>query len=86
MPVARAAAQAVRPRLRAPVGSELNVLNGCEGKDIAFLMAAAMLVAPLPLLWRLRGLAAGLRCVWPTHQVRVLVRFHSFRHNRNRFV
>lgn len=73
--------QADGPRLLAP-GGGLNVLNGCEGTDIAFLLIAAMLVAPLAWRWRLLGLAVGLPFVYVINQLRVLVLFFVYRNDR----
>lgn len=72
------------PRLRAP-GGGLNVLNGCEGTDVAFLLVAAMAVAPLPWRRRLAGLALGLPLVYALNQVRVLALFYAFRSDRSWF-
>ncbi len=65
-------------RLVAPGGS-LNVLNGCEGTDVAFLLAAALLVAPLPWRRRLTGLALGTALVFVLNQARLLALFHVYR-------
>ncbi|EHR69820.1 Transmembrane exosortase (Exosortase_EpsH) [Burkholderiales bacterium JOSHI_001] len=72
------------PRLRAS-GGGLNVLNGCEGTDVAFLLVAAMVVAPLS--WRRRGagLALGLPLVFALNQLRVLALFYAFRSDRTWF-
>lgn len=72
------------PRLRAP-GGGLNVLNGCEGVDIAFLLLAAMAVAPIPWRRRLLGLVAGLPLVFLLNQLRVIALFHAYRHDRDGF-
>jgi exosortase/archaeosortase family protein len=68
-------------RIRAE-GGGLNVLHGCEGLDVALLLLAAMLVAPLPWRTRLWGLAWGLPLVWALNQARVLALFHAYRHDR----
>jgi exosortase family protein XrtM len=72
------------PRLRAP-GGGLNVLNGCEGTDVAFLLVAAMAVAPLPWRRRVLGLALGLPLVFALNQLRVLALFYAFRSDRSWF-
>ena len=69
------------PRLRAR-GGGLNVLNGCEGTDVAFLLLAALVVAPLPWRRRLAGLALGLPLVFALNQLRVLALFYAFRSDR----
>ena len=71
----------VGPRLRAP-GGGLNILNGCEGTETAFLMIAAMLVAPLSLRARLGGLLAGTLVVFVLNQARVVALFYAFRSDK----
>ncbi|ATE60026.1 archaeosortase/exosortase family protein [Thauera sinica] len=70
--------EAAGSRLRAP-GGGINVLNGCEGADVMFLMASAMLVAPLSWRRRLAGLAVGAAMVFALNQVRIIALFYSFR-------
>jgi exosortase family protein XrtM len=65
-------------RLAAP-GGGLNVLNGCEGTDIAFLVLSAMAVAPLSLAARLAGMTGGLALVFLLNQARILALFYAFR-------
>jgi exosortase family protein XrtM len=65
-------------RLAAP-GGGLNVLNGCEGTDIAFLVVSAVAVAPLSLAARLAGMMAGLVLVFVLNQARILALFYAFR-------
>lgn len=65
-------------RIVSPSAS-INVLNGCEGTDIAFLLIAGMVVAPLAWRWRLAGLLAGLPLVFVLNQLRVLALFHALR-------
>lgn len=72
------------PRLRAR-GGGLNVLNGCEGVDIACLLVAAMLVTPIPWRRRALGLLAGLPLVFVLNQVRVVALFHAYRQDRDTF-
>jgi len=72
------------PRLRAE-GGGLNVLNGCEGIEAAFLLVAAMVVAPMAWRWRLLGLLAGLPLVFVLNQGRVLALFYAFRSDRALF-
>ena len=72
------------PRLKA-AGGGLNVLNGCEGIDVAFLLIAAMLVAPLAWRWRLGGLLVGLPLVFMLNQARVLALFFAYRSDQAMF-
>lgn len=69
------------PRLRA-VGGGINVLNGCEGMDVVFLMMAAMLVAPLPLRARMVGFVAGTVWVLFLNQFRIIALFYAFRSDK----
>lgn len=81
-PEARALPQAAR--IVAP-GGGLNVLFGCEGTDVMFLLAAALLVFPLPARARLAGLLGGLVWVYALNQLRILALFYSFRADRGLF-
>lgn len=78
-PAARVVASG--PSLKAP-GGGLNVLKGCEGTDVAFLLISAMLVAPIAWRWRLAGVAAALALVFAANQARVLALFYAFRTDR----
>jgi exosortase/archaeosortase family protein len=71
-------------RLASPAGS-VQVLPGCEGADIAFLLASAMLFAPLG--WRLRalGLLVGLAWVFVLNQARVVGLVLAAGHDRALF-
>lgn len=74
----------VGPRLRAP-GGGLNVLGGCEGVEVAFLMAAAMLAAPQSLRARLGGVLAGTAVVFALNQARVVALFYAVRSDKALF-
>lgn len=76
--------QAVGSRLKA-AGGGLNILNGCEGTEVAFLLACAMLVAPMAWRARLLGLAVGCLLVFVLNQGRVLALFYAFRADRTLF-
>lgn len=78
------AAVAEGPRIRAP-GGGLNILNGCEGIDTAFLLVAALCVFPLPWRRRLAGIAAGLLFVFVLNQARILALFYAYRADRALF-
>lgn len=69
------------PRLRAP-GGGINVLNGCEGTEVLFLMACAMLVAPQSMRARLTGLLVGGAVVFVLNQARVVALFYAFRSDK----
>ena len=77
-------ATAVKATVHAAGGS-LNVINGCDGVDVAFLLVAAFLVAPLAWRSRLSGLACGLPFVFALNQGRILALFYAFRANNGSF-
>lgn len=77
-------AQAQGSRIRAP-GGGINILNGCEGTDALFLLVAAMLAHRATWRQRALGLLAGTAAVFALNQVRVLVLFYSYRHDRTLF-
>lgn len=68
-------------RIKAP-GGGINILNGCEGTEVLFLLIAALLAAPLR--WRVRAISAlaGTVFVFVLNQVRLLVLFYSYRNDR----
>ncbi|MEY2890790.1 MAG: hypothetical protein RJA98_698 [Pseudomonadota bacterium] len=67
-------AQALGPRLTAP-GGGVNVLAGCEGADLLFLLVAALAAAPLSWRDRAVGLAIGLAVALAANQARILALF-----------
>ncbi len=64
--------------LREPSGG-INIVTGCDGSETLFLLAAGLLVAPLPLGMRLRGIAVGLPVVYALNQARILSLFYAHR-------
>jgi len=64
--------------LRAP-GGGLNILNGCEGVEVLFLLLAAFTVAPLPWRSRVLGMLYGAAVVFVINQARVLALFYAYR-------
>lgn len=77
-------AVAVRSSLRA-LGGSINVLNGCEGVEVLFLLVAALLIAPITLRRRAYGLLVGIVFVWLLNQVRILVLFYANRSDKELF-
>lgn len=71
-------------RIVAP-GGGLNVLFGCEGTDVVFMLAAAFVVSPLPARSRVLGMLSGLACVYVLNQIRIATLFYSFRADRELF-
>ena len=78
------AAQARGARIQAP-GGGINVLNGCEGTEVLFLLWAALLAAPLSWRWRLQGAVLGAVWVFALNQLRLLALFYSHRDDRALF-
>jgi exosortase family protein XrtM len=71
-------------RIRAP-GGGINILNGCEGTEVLFILFAAMLAYPSS--WRMKalGLLTGTAAVFALNQVRLLVLFYGLRFDRDLF-
>ncbi len=76
--------EAAGARLTSP-GGNVQVLPGCEGVDLMFLLLSAMLFAPLPWRWRLLGLAAGAGLVFVLNQARVVALVLAAAHDRALF-
>lgn len=72
------AAMASGPSIKAP-GGGLNILNGCEGTEVMFLLIAAFFAARMPWRLRLLGLGIGLGWVFVLNQARILTLFYAFR-------
>ena len=60
-------------------GGGINILNGCEGTEVWFLLIGALMAYPL--LWRSRllGIAIGAGIIFVLNQARLLALFYSFR-------
>lgn len=78
------AAVAEGTRIRA-AGGGLNILNGCDGMEVAFLLLAGFAAAPLGWRRRLAGLAVGLGLVFLANQARIVALFYAFRADRAMF-
>jgi exosortase/archaeosortase family protein len=76
--------RAAGPRLTAP-GGGINVLAGCEGADILFLVIAAIVAAPLGWASRLRGLLLGLGVAFAANQARLVSLFFVARESPQHF-
>lgn len=70
--------------IKAP-GGGLNILNGCEGTEVMFLLAAAFAALRLPWRRKLAGLALGLALVFMLNQGRILALFYAYRADRGLF-
>ena len=71
-------------RLKAP-GGGINILNGCEGTEVLFLLYAAFAAAALPWRARIAGLLAGTLLVYALNQVRIIALFYSYRSDKALF-
>ena len=78
------AAEAVGSRLKAP-GGGINIINGCEGTEVLFLLYAAFASALLPWRARLTGALAGTALVFLLNQGRVLALFYAYRSDKALF-
>lgn len=79
-------AYAVRFSIRAQSGGPgINILNGCEGLDVLFLLWAALAVSGLR--WRslLLGFCLGTPLVWLLNQGRVVALFYANRVDKELF-
>lgn len=74
-----AGAVARGPRISSPSGA-LNVLHGCEGSDAALVLAAALLVAPLPWRWRVAAAVVGALALVVLNLGRVVMLFYAMRY------
>lgn len=77
-------ARPVAASIKAP-GGGLNILNGCEGTEVMFLLVAAFAAVNLGWRQRLIGLALGLILVFALNQARILALFYAFRNERGLF-
>lgn len=77
-------ARAQGTSIKAP-GGGLNILNGCDGMEVVFLLAAAFAAIRLPWKTRLAGLLTGLGLVFVLNQARILALFYAFRWDRGLF-
>ena len=71
-------------RIRAP-GGGINILNGCEGTEVLFMMIAAFCAVPMVWRRRVQGLVISVGLVYALNQVRILCLFYAFRGNKSLF-
>lgn len=77
-------AQAVAASIKAP-GGGLNILNGCEGTEVMFLLAAALAAVSLPWQHRVLAMLLGTGLIFVLNQGRILTLFYTFRADRSLF-
>jgi exosortase/archaeosortase family protein len=66
-------------------GGGLNILQGCEGIEVVFMLIAAFVAFPAPWRVRLMGVGAGIVFVFVLNQLRILALFYAFRSDRQVF-
>ena len=66
-------------------GGVLHVMRGCEGVEVLFLLAAALLAHPLNWRVRLGGLTGGLMLIFVLNEVRLVALFYSYRQDHALF-
>ena len=71
-------------RLKAP-GGGINILNGCEGTEVLFLLYAALLAVPLAWRARLLGAMAATLYVYVLNQARIVALFFAYRSDAGLF-
>jgi exosortase/archaeosortase family protein len=66
-------------------GGGLHVMRGCEGVEVMFVLAAALLAHPFA--WRVKcaGLAGGLALIFVLNEARLLALFYSYRYSHALF-
>jgi exosortase/archaeosortase family protein len=67
------------------VGGGINVLSGCDGLEVMFLLIAAMIISPLSWLAKLNGILSGLIFVFLLNQLRLVTIFYAVRQNKQLF-
>lgn len=72
------------PRIRAP-GGGLNILNGCEGVEVLFLLLAGLSVLGLPARRWLVGVTYACLLVFALNQLRILALFYAYRSDKSLF-
>ena len=77
-------ARPVAASIKAP-GGGLNILNGCEGTEVMFLLAAAFAAVRMNWRHKLIGLGMGLGLTFVLNQARILALFYAFRNDRHMF-
>jgi exosortase/archaeosortase family protein len=70
--------------IQAPNGG-INIINGCEGTEVLFLLMAAILAYPLSWQLRVAGLLGGTVIVFVLNQLRLLALFYSYCNDRPLF-
>jgi len=67
------------------VGGGINVLSGCDGLEVMFLLIAAISISPLSWFAKLTGVLSGLIFVFFLNQLRLVTIFFAVRQNKQLF-
>jgi len=67
------------------VGGGINVVSGCDGLEVMFLLIAAMMISPLSWPAKLIGIVSGLVYIFLLNQLRLLTMFYAVRQNKQLF-
>ena len=76
--------KAMGNQLRA-LGGGINVMKGCEGTEIMFMLVASFSAVVMPWRRRLAGLGIGILMVFCLNQVRLVVLFYTYRSDPSLF-
>lgn len=71
-------------RINSPQGG-INIVNGCDGTEMLFLLLAGFAVAHLSLRARTLGVLAGVPFVWVLNQIRIVALFYANQSHRDLF-
>jgi exosortase/archaeosortase family protein len=77
-------ARAVGSRITAP-GGGINIIGGCEGTEVLFLLVAAFMAFPMRWRDRATAIALAVPVIWSLNQARTVTLFIAFRQNREMF-
>jgi exosortase family protein XrtM len=63
----------------------INVVSGCEGVEVMFLLIAAIIISPLRLRAKIACMLIGLFYVFFLNQIRLVVMFYAVREHKQLF-
>jgi exosortase family protein XrtM len=71
--------------LKSAGGGGINIVNGCDGTELLFLLIAGFAAAPLSARSRVAGIVIGIPLVYLLNQARILALFYSARRDAEWF-